>query len=88
MLRHVAAQCITRRMVYGVVLCCNTVVEPQEGRNKVVKTVTLDPELVEWVERNVEEGRFATFTDGVRKSLLFLREFYESFEQEHGYKPP
>jgi len=46
---------------------------------KIQKSMTLDPELVDWLTEGVEAGKFPHLSGGVEHAIRFLRE-YESPE--------
>jgi len=46
-------------------------------RVKVSKTVTIDRELVEWMEGMIEKKEFASLSHAIEKALTKLRAEYE-----------
>ena len=44
---------------------------------KVKKTVTLDSELIEWLEKKIKEKEFGSQSHGIEKALTKLKEEYE-----------
>jgi len=44
---------------------------------KVKKTVTLDSELIEWLEQKIKEKEFGSLSHGIEKALTKLKEEYE-----------
>ncbi|MBU4038032.1 MAG: ribbon-helix-helix domain-containing protein [Proteobacteria bacterium] len=43
-------------------------------RNKSSISVTIDPELVKWIDKQIEEKRFANRSHGVEYALYQLKE--------------
>jgi len=44
---------------------------------KVKKTITIDKELLEWIERKIKEKEFASVSHCVEKAILHLKVEYE-----------
>jgi len=44
---------------------------------KVVKTITLPLDIVEWIEEGIKKGEFGSFSHAILKALLKLKEDYE-----------
>ena len=44
---------------------------------KVKKTITIDKELLEWIERKIKEKEFGSVSHCVEKALLHLKAEYE-----------
>jgi Arc/MetJ-type ribon-helix-helix transcriptional regulator len=51
---------------------------PKKERRKVKTGVTIDPDLYDWVESQVESKEFANITHAVEKGLFLLKEKMES----------
>jgi Arc/MetJ-type ribon-helix-helix transcriptional regulator len=44
---------------------------------KIKKTVTLDIELIKWIEQKVKEKEFASVSHAIEKALFELKKHYE-----------
>lgn len=50
---------------------------PKIERHKVKTSVTLDPELFNWVQSKIKSKEFANLTHAVERGLLLLKEKIE-----------
>jgi len=50
-------------------------------RMKVKKTVTLDSDLIEWLEQQIEEKEFGSLSHAIEKGLTRLKREYEEKEE-------
>lgn len=48
---------------------------------KVKKTVTLDSELIEWLEQKIKEKEFGSLSHAIEKGLTHLKREYEKKEE-------
>jgi len=46
-------------------------------RPKVTKTITINRELLEWIEKKIEEREFASVSHCVEKAIFHLKREYE-----------
>jgi Arc/MetJ-type ribon-helix-helix transcriptional regulator len=44
---------------------------------KIKKTITLDKDLLEWIEQKIEEKEFASISHAIEKALVRLRKEME-----------
>lgn len=51
---------------------------PKISRHKVKTSITLDPELYEWINSKIKSKEFANLTHAVERGLTLLREKIES----------
>ena len=51
---------------------------PKIERRKIKTSITLDPDLYNWILSNVESKEFANLTHAVEKGLLLLKSKMES----------
>ena len=50
---------------------------------KAKKTITIDKELLEWVEQKIKEKEFGSISHAIEKSLTRLKAEYENKGEEH-----
>lgn len=44
---------------------------------KVTKTVTIDKDLLEWIDRMIEEKEFGSLSHAIEKALFLLKKQYD-----------
>jgi Arc/MetJ-type ribon-helix-helix transcriptional regulator len=47
---------------------------PRKGKGKVKTSISLDPEIVQWIDKLIEKKRFADRTHAIELALQKLRE--------------